>query len=187
MTLVEILVAATVSAMVQAGALRFVIQTLKSYQYETGKIMVNRDIRKFTGQMVDDATYANSFMIFDQKSNLTRASGNNTVNSGGSTDPLSSTYKGYTTDLVRTDADDTVTPVVVGTDRVESGQPGDVVVFIYNVNGDNTKIYQLVIYYRPIATTANGTDGTNSTTVATRTCALRRIVVKIYDDGAVLR
>ena len=33
--------------------LRFVIQVLKSYQYETGKIMVNRDIRKFTGQMVD--------------------------------------------------------------------------------------------------------------------------------------
>ncbi len=183
MTLVEILIASTIGLIALTVALRFVVQILKSYQYETGKIMVNRDIRKFTAQMVDDATYANSFMIFDQRSNLTRGSGNNTVSSGGSTDPLSSTYKGYTTDLVRTDPDDTATPVVVGTERVESGLPGDVVVFIYNVNGDNTKIYQLIIYYRTNATTANGTDGTNSTTVSARTCALRRIVVSIYDDG----
>lgn len=183
MTLVEILVAASLGLIVVTGGLRFVIQTLKSYQYETGKLLVNRDIRQFTSQMIDDATYANSFMIFDQTSNLSRATGY-TLSSGGVANPLSSSYKGYTTDLNTTEPDDTATPVVVGTTRVESGLPGDVVVFVYNVDGDNTKIYQLVIYYRLITTTANGTNGTNSTTVADRTKPLRRIKVSITDTTA---
>jgi Tfp pilus assembly protein PilW len=183
MTLVEILIAASLALIVVTGGLRFVIQTLKSYQYETGKLLVNRDIRQFTAQMIDDATYANSFMIFDQTSNLSRATGYTKVDSD---DPLSANYKGYTTALTTTEADDDATPKVVGTARVESGLPGDVVVFVYHVGGDNAKIYQLIIYYRLIATTANGTDGTNSTdaNVATRTKPLRRIKVSITDATA---
>jgi len=177
MTLVEIMIAATISLIALTVGLSFVIQMLKSYQYETGKLLVNRDIRQFTAQMIDDATYANSFMIFDQVSNLNRTS--YSLASGGSANPLASNYRGYATDLATVEPDDTASPVVVGTTRVESGLPGDVVVFVYNVDGDNTKIYQLIIYYRTIATTANGSDGTNSANVSDRTRALRRIRVTV--------
>lgn len=184
MTLVEILIAASLGLIVITTGLRFVIQTLKSYQYETGKLLVNRDIRQFTAQMIDDATYANSFMIFNQSSDLTRGTGSGTA--VGAEDPLAATYKGYTLDLATTEADDDATPKVVGTARVSSGMPGDVVVFIYHVGGDNSKIYQLIIYYRMISTTPNGTDGTNNTdaNVANRTKPLRRIKVSITDADA---
>lgn len=174
-TLVELMIAMTICSMVMVVALRFVIQNLKTYQYETGKLLVNRDIRKFTTQMIDDATYANSFHIYDQASNLSRA----LYTAVGSADPTGTNYKGYSTDLVVTDPDDPVTVTGPGTSKVESGLPGDVVVFIYNVDGDNTKIQQLIIYYRMIATSAGGTTGTNSPTVSDRTCALMRMVVKV--------
>ncbi len=174
MTLVEILIAASLSLIAMTVALRFVIQTLKTYQYETGKLLVNRDIRKFTTQMIDDATYANSFQIYAQASNLSRA----TYTPVDSADPTSVNYKGYTADLAVTAADDPVTTTGPGTKAVASGLTGDVVVFIYNVDGDNTKIYQLVIYYRIMPTTT-ASNGTNSTTAADRTCALYRLVVKL--------
>ncbi len=175
MTLVEIMIASSIAAIVMTVALRFVIQTLKSYQYETGKLMINRDIRKFTAQMMDDGTYANSFMLFDQASNLSRTSP--TLAASGS--PGSATYGGYTTDLVTTDPADPVSSTSPGTSKVESGMPGDVLVFIYNVAGDNSKISQLIIYYRWISTSAGGTNGTNDTTVTNRTVALKRWVVPI--------
>lgn len=177
MTLVEILVAASISLIVVTVGLRFVIQTLKSYQYETGKLLINRDIRKFTIQMIDDATYANNFQIYDQISNLSRASGYTLA--GTSADPTNSGYQGYTTDLTVTPPADPVSTATPGTEKVDSGMPGDVLVLIYNLNGDNTKIWQLIIYYRDITTAAGGTTGTNSPTVANRTAALKRLVVAI--------
>ncbi len=91
--------------------------------------------------------------------------------------------KGYTTDLTVTSPADPVSTSTPGTEKVDSGLPGDVLVLVYNVNGDNTRIWQLIIYYRDIATTAGGTNGTNSTTVATRTGPLKRLVCPIFDDG----
>ncbi len=179
MTLVEMMIAASIATIVLAVGLRFVIQTLKSYQYETGKLLINRDIRKFTAQMIDDGTYANGFMIFDQASNLSRTG----YSAVGSSDPTSSTYKGYSAALTTVDPADPVDATQPGTSKVESGMPGDVLVFIYYVNGDNTRISQLIVYYRWISTTPNGTDGTNNTNVSTRTTALKRLVCKIYDDG----
>ena len=182
MTLVEILIASTLGIIVTTGALRFLIQTLKTYQYETGKLLVTRDIRKFTGQMVDDATYANYFLIFDQISNLAR--GSTTVTASGSNNPTGTNYRGYSADLSLTDPDETALPPgALGKNYVQSGLTGDVVVFVYNKDGDSAKIYQLIIYYRPIATTT-GSNGTNSTSVTTRTVALKRVVVSIYDDGS---
>lgn len=186
MTLVEILIAMSIGLVVTTVALRFVIQTAKTYQYETGKLMINRDIRKFTTQMIDDGTYANSFMLFDQASNLSR-SGYSAV---GSTDPTSSNYKGYTADLTTVDPADPVSVTAPGTSKVEAGMPGDVLVFIYNVPddpvnsraADNSKIQQLIIYYRWISTPANGTTGTNDSTVSNRTTALRRLVVPIHSS-----
>ncbi len=182
MTLVEILVAASISLIVVTVGLSFVIQTLKSYQYETGKLLINRDIRKFTMQMIDDATYANNFQIYDQYSNLSRASGY-TLFASGTADPTTTTYKGYTTDLTVTLPANPVSTSTPGTAKVDSGLTGDVLVLIYYVNGDNTRIYQLVIYYREIVTPAGGTTGTNSTTVSPRTAILKRLVCPIFDDG----
>jgi prepilin-type N-terminal cleavage/methylation domain-containing protein len=175
MTLVEIMVAASIGLIVVTVGLRFVIQTLKSYQYETGKLLINRDIRKFTIQMIDDATYANNFHIYDQINNLSRTS----YTAVGSTDPTAATYQGYTADLTVTSPANPVSTSTPGTVKVDSGLPGDVLVLIYYVNGDNTKIWQLIVYYRVIATPAGGTTGTNSTTVANRTVALKRLVVTI--------
>lgn len=177
MTLVEIMVAASIGLIVVTVGLRFVIQTLKTYQYETGKLLVNRDIRKFTAQMIDDATFANSFQIYDQCSNLSRATGYTLT--GASGDPTNSGYQGYTTDLTVTAPDDPVSTTAPGTEKVDSGMTGDVLVFIYNVNGDNTKISQLIIYYRWITTPAGGTTGTNSASVSDRTAPLKRLVVSI--------
>jgi prepilin-type N-terminal cleavage/methylation domain-containing protein len=182
MTLVEILIAMSIGLVVSAATLVVLLQVLKMYQYETGKLLVNRDIRRFTTQMVDDATYANYFLIFDQRSNLSRSG--YTLASGGSANPVSSTYYGYTADLALTEPDDPVTTTGPGTANVQSGLTGDVVVFVYHVNGDNTKINQLIIYYRPIATPAGGTTGTNSATASARTTALKRVVVNITDATA---
>jgi len=179
MTLVEIMVAMGIGLMVLLVALRFVIQNMKTYQYETGKLLVNRDVRKFTTQMVDDGTYANKFYIYDQCTNLSRA----TYTAVGSSDPTSTNYKGYTADLVTTNPDDPVTTTGPGTAAVDSGLPGDVLVWVYYVDGDNTKIRQLIIYYRLIDTTAGGTNGTNSATVADRTAPLKRLVVNIASSA----
>lgn len=179
MTLVEVLFAAAISLVVIGGTFKILLQTLKSYQYETGKLLVNRDIRAFTQQMIDDATFANSFQIYDQASNLNRGSTCNTVNAGGNTDPTNAAYNGYTADLVTTAPADPVAAATPGTAKVTNGLPGDVLVFIYNSAGDNKKIDRLIIYYRWIATTAAGTDGTNSTAASTRTAPFKRLVVKI--------
>lgn len=183
MTLVEILIAAAIGLVVTTGALSFLIQTLKTYQFETGKLLVTRDIRKFTSQMIDDATYANYFMIFDQTSNLARGSA--TLATGGSNDPTGANYRGYAANLSLTEPDDTGTttpPTSLGTNYVQGGLTGDVVVFVYNKDGDSAIIQQLIMYYRPIATTSSS-NGTNSSAVAARTDALKRVVVGIYDDG----
>ncbi|HUR59033.1 MAG TPA: prepilin-type N-terminal cleavage/methylation domain-containing protein [Opitutaceae bacterium] len=180
MTLVELMVAMSIGLIVTTGTLRFLIQTLKTYQYETGKLLINRDIRKFTTEMLDDATYANGFQIYDQCANLDRT-GYSAVNSAN---PASTTYEGYGAALTVTEPDDPVSATAPGTEKVASGLPGDVLVFIYNKDGDNTKIEKLIIYYRVIATTANGSGGTNSTTVSNRTVALKRLVVNITNTTA---
>ena len=175
MTLVEIMVAATIGLIVVTSGLSFVIQTLKTYQYETGKLLINKDIRKFTAQMVDDGTYADSFQIYDQMGNLSRAS----YSAVGSTDPTAATYQGYTANLAVTAPADPVSTATPGTQAVASGMPGDVLVFIYNLNGDNTTIYQLIIYYRVSSTPAGGTTGTNAAGASNRLCGLYRLVVTI--------
>ena len=175
MTLVEIMVAATIGLIVVTSGLSFVIQTLKTYQYETGKLLINKDIRKFTAQMVDDGTYADSFQIYDQMGNLSRSS----YTAVGSTDPTAATYQGYTADLTVTAPADPVSTSTPGTQAVASGLPGDEVVYVYNLNGDSTVIYQLVVYYRVNSTPAGGTTGTNAPTANARVCGLYRLVVSI--------
>src|SRR6185436_16680782 len=80
-TLVEIMVSSTVLAIIMAVLMRGFIQGLNIYYYETGKILVNKDIRKFTSEMTEYATYANYFKIFPAYSNLSRTV-DTLVNSG---------------------------------------------------------------------------------------------------------
>lgn len=159
--------------------LSFMIQTLKTYQYETGKLLINRDIRKFTTQMIDDATYANSFQIYDQVSNLSR--GGYTL--AGSADPTGTNYKGYTAALATTGAANPVDVTLPGTEAVPNAKPGDVLVLIYNETTNNTKIRQLIIYYRVKPTIAGGSNGTNSTLVTDRMAALNRLVVTVESSA----
>ena len=63
-TLVEVIVSLTLFGLVMAGALPFLLQSLNTYTYNTGKLFVNRDIRTFTSELTDNATYANYFLIY---------------------------------------------------------------------------------------------------------------------------
>ncbi|MCX6953736.1 MAG: prepilin-type N-terminal cleavage/methylation domain-containing protein [Verrucomicrobia bacterium] len=125
-TLVEILIAATIMGLVSAGMLRILVQTLNVYYYDTGKILVNKDIRKFTSEMTERATYANYFRIFPSYSNLTR-----TVTTY--TDP-SDPDQGYIQALADTSVND--------------GLSGDCLVLVYKDDVDDRKIKQIIVYFR---------------------------------------
>ncbi|HEY0947745.1 MAG TPA: prepilin-type N-terminal cleavage/methylation domain-containing protein [Opitutaceae bacterium] len=63
-TLVELMVTTTIIGLVVAGTLAFFVRTLGIYHYDAGKLLVNRDLRAFTSEMTDNATYANFFQIY---------------------------------------------------------------------------------------------------------------------------
>ncbi|MFA6960076.1 MAG: prepilin-type N-terminal cleavage/methylation domain-containing protein [Opitutaceae bacterium] len=64
MTLVEIMTVLAIMGLVIGGLLTFFIQSLNIYHYDSGKLLVNRDMRQFTAEMADNATYANYFIIY---------------------------------------------------------------------------------------------------------------------------
>ena len=64
MTLVEIMVVTGISMLVVGGLLLFFIRSLTVYHYDSGKLLVNRDMRQFTSEMADNATYANYFIVY---------------------------------------------------------------------------------------------------------------------------
>jgi prepilin-type N-terminal cleavage/methylation domain-containing protein len=64
-SLIEVMIVASISGLVLAGLMGFFIQGLNVYHFDSAKLMVNRDIRKFTSEMTDNATYSNYFMIFN--------------------------------------------------------------------------------------------------------------------------
>jgi prepilin-type N-terminal cleavage/methylation domain-containing protein len=63
-TLTEVIVTTAVSSLVLIAALSFFIQGLNIFSLDVGKNRVNRDIRAFTSELADNATYANYFQIF---------------------------------------------------------------------------------------------------------------------------
>lgn len=125
-TLVEILVATTIFGLVTLGILRVFIQALNIYYYDTGKILVNKDIRKFTSDMTENATYSNYFRIYPAYTNLTRSI-------TGYADP-SDPDAGFTTALADT--------------SVSDGQSGDCLALVFKSPTDDTKIAQIIVYYR---------------------------------------
>lgn len=81
-TLSELMVTLAVFTIVMGGATSYLLSSSNFASYNEGKLLVNRDIRKFTSELSDYATYANYFKIYD-----TFAS-RNEVNDGGSGDFL---------------------------------------------------------------------------------------------------
>ncbi len=70
-TMPEVLVTLGISALVVLGALTFFIQGLNVFSFDVGKNRVNRDIRSFTSELADNATYANYFQIYPNFSTRT--------------------------------------------------------------------------------------------------------------------
>lgn len=70
LTLVEIIVAATISGLVIIATLSVLLQTLKAYSYENGQLNVNLEIRKFTNQLTADALSAAYFKVANSSSDL---------------------------------------------------------------------------------------------------------------------
>ncbi len=63
-TLIELIVSMTVFGLCMLGVMGFFLQSLDIFHFDTGKLQVNRDIRAFTSEMTDNATFANYFEIY---------------------------------------------------------------------------------------------------------------------------
>jgi prepilin-type N-terminal cleavage/methylation domain-containing protein len=76
-TLVEMLVATTIMTMMVTAVLGFFINMMKSYKYNAFRLSINHDVRTFTNELTDTATYANYFVILsDFATRTTGTSGN---------------------------------------------------------------------------------------------------------------
>lgn len=125
-TLVEIMVATAIAGLAVIGTTRFFIMALNTYSYETGKLLVNRDIRTFTAEMTENATYANYFRIYPSYSNLTRT--------------VSTLINAF-------DPDQGYTTAITG-NSVNDGVSGDCLVLVYKDSANDRKIARLIIYFR---------------------------------------
>ena len=132
-TLVEIMITSAIMGIISIVLLKGFLMGLNLYYYETGKLLVNRDIRKFTSEMTENATYANYFKIFPSYNNLSRA--NDTLVNPADPD------QGFTTSMTDT--------------SVKDGQSGDCLVLVYKDAADDRKISRIIGYFR--APDASGT------------------------------
>lgn len=76
------MVTTLVMGVVMATATSFLLSSTNSAAYNEGKLLVNRDIRKFTSELSDYATYSNYFVIYKSFADRT------VVDEGGSGDFL---------------------------------------------------------------------------------------------------
>jgi prepilin-type N-terminal cleavage/methylation domain-containing protein len=63
-TMTELMISLVVIGLTMAGVVTFTYQALNVYAYDSGRLLVNHDIRKFTGDMITDAVYSNYFRIY---------------------------------------------------------------------------------------------------------------------------
>ncbi len=81
-TLAELLISIGVFAIVMSIAAGLLVNGANYAAYNEGKLLINRDIRKFTSELSDHATYSNYFKIYKSFSERT------IVDEGGSGDFL---------------------------------------------------------------------------------------------------
>ena len=60
----ELMVGLGILGLTMTGVVAFTFQAMNVFAYDSGRLLVNHDIRKFTGDMVSDAVYANYFQIY---------------------------------------------------------------------------------------------------------------------------
>lgn len=70
-TLTEVMVTTVVFGVIMSAAMSFLVSTANFTSYNEGKLMVNHDIRKFTSELSDNATYSNFFVIYESFTNRT--------------------------------------------------------------------------------------------------------------------
>src|SRR5882757_2238032 len=63
-TLIEIMITVGLVGLITIGVLRFTLQSLNIYIYDSGRLMVNKDIRTFTSDLATDAVASNYFRIY---------------------------------------------------------------------------------------------------------------------------
>lgn len=102
-TLVEVLIASTISALVLVGILAAMMQGLKMFKFDSFRLEINHDIRSLTDELTTNATFANYFLVFSSFSgNRTTVTGNvtilNNVTDGSSGDFLALVFKDDTDD-----------------------------------------------------------------------------------------
>jgi len=63
-TLAEILIALSVFGLFMTGVVSIFISSLQTYHYDMARQLVNRDMRKFTNELSDNAVESNYFRIY---------------------------------------------------------------------------------------------------------------------------
>jgi type II secretory pathway pseudopilin PulG len=110
-TLVEIIVASTIAGFVMIGILAMFVQAIRLTKYNTFRLEINGDMRRFTDELTTNATYANYSLIF---TNFTTARSTGT----GSSAVLNNVTDGYAGDFLllvfKDPADDTKVSQLIG-------------------------------------------------------------------------
>lgn len=71
--MVEVLVATTILGFVSIAMLGLYLNLTRSYKYNAFRLSINKDVRTFTNELTDNATYANYYVILADF--VTRTSG----------------------------------------------------------------------------------------------------------------
>jgi hypothetical protein len=62
--MVELMSALTVLSLTMAGVVVFTTQALNTYFYDSGRLLINTDIRTFTVEMTTNAVFSNYFLVY---------------------------------------------------------------------------------------------------------------------------
>lgn len=125
LTVTEMLIAMSISLVVATAVFAIFLQALKIYKYEEKKLTINRQIRDFTTELTENATFANYALIY----------------------PDFLTRKNIVTVKNPVTGQTTTTGISL---QVEDGQSGDMMVLAYVDPDDDTKIQKIIGYYREI-------------------------------------
>lgn len=68
-SLAEVMVATAVFGVVMGAVMSFLLSSKNFSSYNQGKLLINRDIRKFTSELGDYATYSSYFLIYNSFQN----------------------------------------------------------------------------------------------------------------------
>lgn len=63
-TLVELLIGITIFGVLMSGVMAMFITSLQTYYFDLGRQLVNRDMRKFTNELSDNAVESNYFRVY---------------------------------------------------------------------------------------------------------------------------